>query len=209
MSWDKIVDTLATSNLLVSACPQKNHFFSSNGGKLEPLTSYPLQLFFQGQTYSCSFCQLLESSLVSSNTCFYFYFLLLVAPGLCCCRLAFSSCRVAAALLWCAGFSLRWLLLWSAGARRTGFSNCSKQAHQLWRTALAAPQHVESSRTRAQTCVPCTGRRILIHCTTREVLNAVFNIWSRFYHYYLLRVNLAKLFYQNLNIIFAIRKYKL
>ena len=29
----------------------------------------------------------------------------------------------------------------------------------------------ESSRTRDQTCVPCTGTQIFIHCTTREVLS--------------------------------------
>ena len=27
-------------------------------------------------------------------------------------------------LLWCAGFSLRWLLLWSMGSRHMGFSSC-------------------------------------------------------------------------------------
>ena len=32
-----------------------------------------------------------------------------------------------------------------------------------------APRHVGSSRTRAQTRVPCIGRRILNHCTTMEV----------------------------------------
>ena len=40
----------------------------------------------------------------------------------------------------------------------------------MWRTGLAAPRHVGSSRTRARTCVPCVGRRILNHCATREVL---------------------------------------
>ena len=35
---------------------------------------------------------------------------------------------------------------------------------------LVAPLHVETSQTRDWTCVPCTGKRILIHCTTREVL---------------------------------------
>ena len=32
-----------------------------------------------------------------------------------------------------------------------------------------APRHVGSSRTRDRTCVPCVGRRVLNHCTTREV----------------------------------------
>ena len=30
--------------------------------------------------------------------------------------------------LQCAGFSLRWLLLWSTGSRRVGFSSCGTQA---------------------------------------------------------------------------------
>ena len=34
---------------------------------------------------------------------------------------------------------------------------------------LVAPWHVESSRTRDQIHVPCTGRWILNHCATREV----------------------------------------
>ena len=33
---------------------------------------------------------------------------------------------------------------------------------------------MESSQTRDQTCVPCIGRQILIHCTTREVLFCSF-----------------------------------
>ena len=85
--------------------------------------------------------------------------------------------------LWCAGFSLRWLLLLqSTGSRRMGFSSCSTwaqqlwltgsrvQAQQLWRTGLVALQHVGSSQTRAQTHVPCIGRRILNHHATREAL---------------------------------------
>ncbi|KAJ8785351.1 hypothetical protein J1605_007298 [Eschrichtius robustus] len=35
---------------------------------------------------------------------------------------------------------------------------------------LVAPRHVGSSWTRARTRVPCIGRRILNHCTTREAL---------------------------------------
>ena len=40
---------------------------------------------------------------------------------------------------------------------------------QLWSTGLVAPWHVESSWTRDQTRAPCTGRQVLIHCTTTEV----------------------------------------
>ena len=39
---------------------------------------------------------------------------------------------------------------------------------------LSAPQYVESSQTRDQTCVLCTGRWIPIHCTTREVFDLPF-----------------------------------
>ena len=83
--------------------------------------------------------------------------------------------------LQCAGFLLRWLLLlWSTGSRHTGFNSCSMraqqlwlmgsraQAQQLWHTSLVALRHVGSSRTRARTRVPCMGRWILNHCTTRE-----------------------------------------
>ena len=34
---------------------------------------------------------------------------------------------------------------------------------QLWRKGLAAPRHVQSSRTRDQTCVSCISRQILYH----------------------------------------------
>ena len=76
--------------------------------------------------------------------------------------------------LWCAGFSLRWLLLlWSTGSRHTGFSSCGMQAsvvvaHGLWSTGLVVVAHgfccsvdVGSSRPSARTRVPCIGRRIL------------------------------------------------
>ena len=85
-------------------------------------------------------------------------------------------------LLRCVGFSLQWLLLlWSTGSRHAGFSRCGSraqqlwfagsraQAQQLWHTGLVAPRHVGSSWTRARTHVPCIGRWILNHCTTREV----------------------------------------
>ena len=71
--------------------------------------------------------------------------------------------------LWCAGFSLRWLLLLqSTGSRLVGFSSCSTWAQWLWRTGLVALRHVGSSWTRARTRVPFIGRQILNHCATRE-----------------------------------------
>ena len=47
------------------------------------------------------------------------------------------------------------------------------QAHglqQLWCIGLDAPWHMESPRSMDQTRVLCTGRQLLFHCTTREVL---------------------------------------
>ena len=40
-----------------------------------------------------------------------------------------------------------------------------------------ALRHVESSWTRDGTCVLCTGRQILIYCTTREVLALFFKFF--------------------------------
>ena len=42
------------------------------------------------------------------------------------------------------------------------------QAQQLWLTGPAAPRHVGSSQTRAQTRVPRIGRQTPNHCATRE-----------------------------------------
>ena len=44
------------------------------------------------------------------------------------------------------------------------------RASVLWLSSLVAPRQVESSPARDQTHVPCIGRRILNHWTTREVL---------------------------------------
>ena len=47
---------------------------------------------------------------------------------------------------------------------------------QLWYTGPASPQHVESPKTRDQTCVPRICRWILIYYITREVLFCLFLI---------------------------------
>ena len=39
----------------------------------------------------------------------------------------------------------------------------------LWLLALVALRHVKPSKTRHRNCVPCVGRRILNHWTTRNV----------------------------------------
>ena len=97
-------------------------------------------------------------------------------------RLSLVAVSRGYSLLPCAGFSLRWLLLQSMDSRCAGFSSCGTRAQQLWlmgsrvqaqqlqRMGFVAPRHVGSSRTRARTCVPCIGRRILNHCTIREAL---------------------------------------
>ena len=88
--------------------------------------------------------------------------------------------------LWYLGFSVRWLLLWSTGSRRTGFSTCGTwaqlwlpssrvQAKQLWHTGLVAQLHVGSSRTGDWIPFSCTGRQILYHWATREALSCVLH----------------------------------
>ena len=61
-----------------------------------------------------------------------------------------------------------------AASSRCGAQAPDAQAQQLWLTGPAAPWHVGSSQTRAQTRVPCIGRQILNHCATREALNNNF-----------------------------------
>ena len=86
----------------------------------------------------------------------------------------------------CEGF----LQLWRAGAtlhrgarasHYRGLSCCGAQApdaqaQQLWLMGPAAPRHVGSSQTRAWTRVPCIGRQIPNHCTTREAPITCFNL---------------------------------
>jgi len=49
-----------------------------------------------------------------------------------------------------------------------------ESSQQLWCKGSVASSHVESSRTRDQTCVPCIGKQILNHWTTRKVQNGHF-----------------------------------
>ena len=93
---------------------------------------------------------------------FKMYLFILAALGLCCCVQAFSICGKQKLLLAvCAGFSLWWLLLLqNTGSRHVGFSSCG-----LWASCSAACGIFPDQ---GLTHVPCIGRQILNHCTSRE-----------------------------------------
>ena len=64
------------------------------------------------------------------------------------------------------------------GAVAQGLNSCGSWA--LEHTGLGALQHVESSQTGDQTCVPCIGRWSLNRWTTREVLDRTLFMISFF-----------------------------
>ena len=73
---------------------------------------------------------------------------------------------------WRRGFLFGFRSWVSLGHR--GFSSCGawyleRGLSNSWHTGLVACWHVGSSQTRGQTCVPCIGRWVLNHRTTREV----------------------------------------
>ena len=110
-----------------------------------------------------------------------FSLFILGCPGSFCCVLAFSSCSE----LGCSLVVLQgpWLLLLRAQALGgAGLSSCSTWAQELWYTGLVALWHAESSWTRDQTRVPCIGRQILNHWTTRQVLGPTLDwgcVWVK------------------------------
>ena len=71
---------------------------------------------------------------------------------------------------------------WGAPASHCGvlLRSTGYRAHGLqWLqpAGLVAPRHMESPWTRDQICVPCIGRWLLNHWTTREVLLVFLNCW--------------------------------
>ena len=132
-------------------------------------------LFFVCLLYKQLFKYFLKSFSFFKNLFILFIYFCLHWVFIAVCGLSLVVASRGCSSLWCAGFSLRWLLLLpSTGSRRTGFSSCGMGAQQLWYTGLVAPQHVGSSRTKARICVPCNGRQILNHCATREALLKYF-----------------------------------
>ena len=94
--------------------------------------------------------------------------------GLHCCAWAFSSCSKWGLLFIAVHELLSAVtsLVCGAQALCTWASVAAAQRLSSWgELGLVAPRHVESSRTRDRTCVPCISRRILTHSTTREVLH--------------------------------------
>ena len=85
------------------------------------------------------------------------------------CRLSLVETSGCYSALQRSGSSMRWLLSRCSGSGREGFRSCSLQTQESRHTGSVAPWHVRSSRIRDQTHVPCTGRRIFIHCTAQEV----------------------------------------
>ena len=76
--------------------------------------------------------------------------------GLCCCTWAFSSSGKLG------------LLCVEVNGLLTAVA--SLVVGTLWHSGLVAPWHMESSQRRDRTHVPCIGRQIPNHGTTREVL---------------------------------------
>ena len=105
---------------------------------------------------------------------FLFFKLFLAALGLCCCMWAFSSCgELGLLFITVLSFSFWWLLLLqNMGFRYAGINSCSIQAQSL---RLAGSVVVVHRLSCSATCaiipdrIPCIGRWILNHWTTREV----------------------------------------
>ena len=90
------------------------------------------------------------------------------------CRLSLVGASGGYSSLHCVGLLLPWLLLlWSTGSGYTHFRIYSMLVQQLWCMGLVA-QPVESSWARDGICVPCIGRWIFTHCTTKEVPDCDF-----------------------------------
>ena len=119
-------------------------------------------------------------SIQSSAHFFYIYFLLIYLKKffwLCwvcvVCGLSLVVVSVHYSSLWCGGFSLWWLiLLWSMGSKCAGFISCGSRALECRLSSCGTPVSCSVAcgifPYQGSNPVPCTGRWILNHCTTRE-----------------------------------------
>ena len=145
-----------THGVLTTEPPQKFSLFTL----LIIPTIYDISASTTGKGTAQTFKECLFFSFLKINSCRY---LSLAVMGLRCCE-GFSLAAVSG------GYSLRASSCCRAQVLGpTGFDCCGTEARglqKLWHTGLAAPWHVESSRTRDRIHVPHIGRLILNHWTT-------------------------------------------
>ena len=108
----------------------------------------------------------------------------MVALGpLCCLGFSLVSESGGYSSSWYVDFSLPWHLLWSAGSRWVvGFGSCGPQSlqHRLSSCDSQTLEYAGASWTGARTRIPCIGRRVLYHWTTRDtVASSVLVIFQR------------------------------
>ena len=126
---------------------------------------------FRMYNKNCSEVTILENQSENSVLKKWFIYLWLHRVFVTVCGRSLVETSRGYSVLSCTGSSLCcFLLLQSMSSRVLGLHSCSMWAWKLWCVGLFALWHVGSSQTRDQICVPCTGRWILIHCTTRGVL---------------------------------------
>ena len=94
-----------------------------------------------------------------------YIYLFLAALGLCCFSQAFYSWGKQRLLFFAVHVFLIAVASLGGGVWVLGCLGSAVVAHQF-----SCSDARESSQTRNQARAPCTGRQILIHCTTREVL---------------------------------------
>ena len=88
----------------------------------------------------------------------------------------FSSCSTWAQYLWFR--ALKPTVACRTKAQWSWLAGPRVRAQWLWHGGFVALQCVEASWTRDLTCVPCIGRQIPIHCTTRELQVSLYE-WAR------------------------------
>ena len=99
------------------------------------------------------------------------FYLILAAMGLCCRSLSLVAASGSQSLV------VVYQPLIAVASLVTEHQHCVHKLPQFGRMGsvvmlhgLSCPAAYGSSQTRGQTCVPCLGRRILYHWTTREML---------------------------------------
>ena len=126
---------LSFSTLLLSTFPYP--YVSS----LSLINSIQLVLFFIPSDHLCLLNKSFSSFILFFNKFIYFIYFWLHWVFVAVCRLSLFAASGGYSLLWCAGFSLRWLLLLrSTDSRLAGFSCCVTWAQQWWHTGLVAPR---------------------------------------------------------------------